>query len=341
MHRDAGPGDHPAVDGVLDVLGVGLVAVRLRQELAHQLTGGELLDLVHDVAALPAHTPAAHVEDLHGGLELVLGEGHHVGVGPVGQHHGLLLRRPPQRADVIAQPGRLLVVLVCGRLGHLALEPADELHRVAGHEVAEVVDDRAVGLLVDPADAGRRALVDVAQQAGPPDLPGPDEHALGAGAGREHPQQQVERLADGPGMGVRPEVAHALALGAAHHLQPREVLVQRDGQARVALVVAVLDVEAGVVLLDPGVLQLQRLDLGADHGPLHGGGRGDHLAGAGVQRPGVLEVARQPAAQALGLADVDDPTGRVAEPVHARSDRDRPRRRTVRRRVCHAVSLRP
>ena len=113
--------------------------------------------------------------------------------------------------------------------------------------------------------------------------------------------------------------------------------MQRDGQRRVALVVAVLDVEARVVLLDPGVLELQRLDLGGDDGPLDGGGRRDHLAGARVQRRQVGEVAVQAAAQALGLADVDDPAGRVAEPVDPRRRRDRPRRRTVRRRVCHAL----
>ena len=57
-------------------------------------------------------------------------------------------------------------------------------------------------------------------------------------------------------MGVRAEVAHALALGAAHHLQPRDLLVQRDREPGIALVVAVLDVEARVELLDPGVFEL-------------------------------------------------------------------------------------
>ena len=85
---------------------------------------------------------------------------------------------------------------------------------------------------------------------------------------REDPQQQVEGLADRPGMGVGPEVAGALALGAAHHLGPRELLAERHREVGVGLVVAVLDVEPRVVLLDPGVLELERLDLGGDHGPL-------------------------------------------------------------------------
>ena len=90
------------------------------------------------------------------------------------------------------------------------------------------------------------------------------------------------------------------------------------------LVVAVLDVEARVELLDPGVLELERLDLGAHDGPLDRRGRRDHRRRARVQRRDVLEVGRQPRAQRLGLADVDDPAVRVAETVDARVGRDLP-----------------
>jgi hypothetical protein len=108
-------------------------------------------------------------------------------------------------------------------------------------------------------------------------------------------------------VGVGAEVADALLLRPAHDLQPRVLLVERHGEARVALVVAVADVEPRVELLDPVVLELQRLDLGADDGPLDAGRRRDHLPGARVQAGDVGEVAVQPLAQALGLADVDDP----------------------------------
>ena len=138
----------------------------------------------------------------------------------------------------------------------------------AGQEVAEVVDDVAVLVGGHPADAGRGALVDVAEQAGPPDLAVPLEDPGGARAGGEDAEQEVERLADGPGMGVRAEVADALAPGAAIDVQPRELLVQRHREHRVGLVVAVADVEPRIELLDPVVLELQRLDLGADHRPL-------------------------------------------------------------------------
>jgi hypothetical protein len=291
-------------------------AVDLEQELLDQLAGGDGLDLVDDPAALAADPPAAHVEDLDGGLQLVLGEGDDVGVRAVTEDDGLLLQRPPQRAEVVAEPGGLLELQVFRRGGHLTLEAPDHRLGLAGHEVAEVVDDLPVLLGVDPADAGCGALADVAEEAGAADLAGALEHAVGAGASREDARQRVERFADGPRVGVGPEVADALLLRPAHHLQPRVLLVEGDREARVALVVAVPDVEPRVELLDPVVLELEGLDLGADDGPVDARRRGDHLAGARVQARDVGEVAVQPLAEALGLADVDDPAAGVAESVH-------------------------
>src|SRR5690606_29551117 len=123
--------------------------------------------------------------------------------------------------------------------------------RVSGHEVAEFLDDGAVLLGAHAAHARRRALLDVAQQAGAADLLRPTEHALGTAAYREHPEQQVQGLADRPGVGVRAKVADPLLLRPAHHLDPWILLVQRDREPGIALVVAVLDVEPRVELLDP------------------------------------------------------------------------------------------
>ena len=170
---------------------------------------------------------------------------------------------------------------------------------------------------VDPADAGGGALSDVAKQTGPSHLAVALENACAACAGWKHAQEEVDGLADCPGVGVGAEVAHALALGTAHHRDPRELLVERNREVGVALVVSIADVEARVVLLDPGVFELQGLDLGVDRDPVDAARGRDHCLGARMQRGEVLEVGRQPAAQALGLADVDDPTRAVAEPVDA------------------------
>ena len=93
---------------------------------------------------------------------------------------------------------------------------------------------------------------------------------------------------------VRPEVAGALALGAAHDLGPRELLAERHREVGVGLVVAVADVEPRVELLDPAVLELEGLDLGRDDGPLDARAGAHHRRGAVVQRRDVLEVGGQP-----------------------------------------------
>ena len=85
-------------------------AVDLEQELLDELAGGDLLDLVDDPAALAAHPAAADVEDLDGGLEVVLGEGDDVGVRAVPEDDGLLLQRALDGAEVVAEPGGLLVL---------------------------------------------------------------------------------------------------------------------------------------------------------------------------------------------------------------------------------------
>ena len=140
-------------------------------------------------------------------------------------------------------------------------------------------------------------------------------------------------------MGVGPEVAGALALGPAHHLGPRELLAHGDREVRVGLVVAVLDVEARVELLDPGVLELQGLDLVGDHGPLDAGRGGDHGRRARVQRADVLEVGRQPGPQRLGLADVDDPAAACRGTGRPPRRRGSPPARAVGRRVSHTPTL--
>ena len=81
-------------------------AVELGDELLDEIAGAHLVELVDDPAALAPDPPAANVEHLHRGLEVVLGEGDDVGVGAVAEHDSLLLHRPAQRFQVVAHPGR-------------------------------------------------------------------------------------------------------------------------------------------------------------------------------------------------------------------------------------------
>ncbi len=265
--------------------------------------------------------------------------GEDVGLGVFGKHHGVALEDAAQRGDVVAVAGGLLVLEPRDGVGHLALELLDEARALPAHELAELGGELLVVLGADPAHAGGRALVDVAEQAGPAGGFGALEHAHGAAAHREDAQQGVEGLADRLGRVERAEVLGVLALVPAHDLRARVGLPHGDREVRVGLVVAEDDVEARVVLLDPGVLQLQRLQLGAHHGPLDRAGGVHHRVGLGRQPRGVGEVGVQPGAQHLGLADVDDPPDLVAEAVDAGIQRDVPGLGSVALRVCHVYAF--
>ncbi len=243
-----------------------------------------------------------------------------------------------QRDDVVTEPRRPLVVEFRHGRGHLLFQPGDERLGLAAHERAEVLGQGAVVLGGDPADAGRGAFVDVAEQAGPAAGFGAFQDAGAAAADREDAQQGVHGVPDGAG-GVRAEVPGALAPIAAQDLDARVLLAHGDGQVRVGFVVPEHHVEAGLEFLDPGVFELQRLELAAHHGPLDAAGRVDHRVGFGQQPGRVGEVGVQPRAEVLGLADVDDPAVRIAEAVHARVGRNFTRLGSVTRWICHTSSL--
>ena len=303
-----------------------------------QLGEGGLVGLVGHPPALPANATAADREDLHRHLEGIVDEAEHVGVRAVAEDDGLLLEHPVEGAEVVAELGRELVLLRLGRRTHALLDALGETCCLPAHEGQEVVDDLAVLVDVDSSDARRGALADVTQQTGPIDRLGSAEDSCRAGPHRKHPEQGVDGVADGPGVAVRPEVPDPLALGAAHDGDSRKLLADRDGEPWVGLVVAVLDVEPWIELLDPRVLQCQRLDLGVDDGPLHRRRGGDHLLRAGVQVGDVLEVRAESRAQRLGLAHVDDPALGVAKAVDPRLGRDLSRFRSIAGGIGHDVS---
>src|SRR5699024_7572665 len=261
------------------LVGLGAVEgpVQLSQEGFHEFAGSHIGDLVDDVAALTTDSAPAYVEDLHRRLELALLHGDDVTVGGVGQNNGLFLQSSPQRGDVVTQTCRTLVLHLLGGLGHAAFQFADEPTCVTGQEGTEVLHQTPMLFRARPAHTRCHALVDVAEQARTATVARTSKDPGRAGAYRKHPKEQIDGLPNGPGMGIGTEVAHPLAFGATHDLHTWKLLVEGDGEVGIAFVVAVLDVEPRVVLLDPGVLQLQCLDLVAHHGPVHIGSGGDHL----------------------------------------------------------------
>ena len=277
----------------------------------------------------PTTAALADEEDLDRGFEVVLGQADHVEVLAAVAHHLLLGDGLAHALEPVPDPGRLLELELAAGFGHLGFHAGDDGVGLAVEEVEQLGGHLLVGLAVDLADARTRALLDVEQQARPAQPVVVVELVVRAGPQREGAQQQVEGLADGVGVGVGPEVLDALLLAPPHHHGPGPLVLHGDGEERVALVVAQPDVEAGAMPLDQVVLEHEGFDVVADLDPLHRLGRGHHLRRARVHVARVLEVVRQPLAQALGLADVDHPAVGVLELVRAGSVRDRAGGRTL------------
>ena len=308
------------------------VAVELFEDAIDQPAGAQLLDLV-DHEALAADDPAlAHVEDLHGRFQVIIGQADHIDVFAALGHHLLLLDGPVHRCQAIAHPRRPLVLHRVRRRAHLGVESLDDVVGVAFEEVAELCHELAVVDLIDLADAWTTALLDVEQQTRPAEPLMLVELAGAAGADREAAQQQIERVADRVGVCVRSEVLGSLALAATHDQRPGKLLVEGHRQERVALVIAQPDVEPRPVLFDEAVFQHQGFDLVADLDPLDALRRRHHLRRPRMHVPRILEVVRQPLTKARRLADVDHPPERVLELIRAWRIRNRSGRRTLHHR---------
>ena len=294
------------------------IAVHAGEQLLDELRVGAVVHLFHDPAALASDSAAAHEEHLNGCLEVVLDVGEEVGIHGRAEHHGVSLESLGECRNVVAEHCGAFKVHLGGGFLHLLGQQLDVLLGASTHEAGQAAGQFAVVFGADFAHAGRRAFVDVAEQAGASAVLGTLEHAIRAGAHREDGQQGIQRFTDGPHLRVRAEVAHTLAALTAGDHCARVHVVDGHGQVRVGLIVAEGDIKARRVLLDPGVLQVQGLHLAGHHGPLDAGGGVHHRVGFGSQRLGRGEVAIEAVAQVLGLAHVDDAPVGVTEPVDAR-----------------------
>ena len=270
--------------------------------------------LVVEVEALAVGQHAvADLEHLGVGLALVHGDGDRVERpdGLVG--HALTLEQRVHRAQPVALPRRILEALLGRRLAHRFLERALDLAVAAGQEVDHAVDPLAIVLAAHVPHARRLAALDVVVQAGRAATPA----GLGplAGAEHEHLAEHLERGAHALGVAVGTEVRPVPAVALAREVHPRKVLVERDRDVGIGLVVPQADVEARLVLLDEVLLGQQRLGLGVDDERLDLIDDVDQTGASTRARIG--EVRGHPLADRLRLAHVDDLAAGVAEQVNA------------------------
>ncbi len=279
----------------------------LRVELAHER--GEHLpvagarDAVEEEGLPPEQPALAHEEELHARLRALAHDAHHVLVLLLGGDHLLPLAHGVERLHPVAQHrGALELHLLRGGL-HLPGEASREVVALALQEALHVLHGGRVALAGLPAGAGRVAAVDVVLQARP------RQGAVDLDAARAEREQlphQPERLAHRGGGIERPEVARPVLLHPPGHHQPRELLVGRELEERIVLVVAEDDVVAGPVLLDQRGLEDHRLELVGGDDVLEVPDVADEGVGLGIAGAGLLEVRADTAPQRGRLADVDD-----------------------------------
>ena len=265
-------------------------AARARDGVLHE-PGGLGLPVVLGVVALPVAARLALVELLDR-LDLVA------------QHRGALELEPRARGLHL--------------LAHLAQ------HRAAlrAEEADEAIDVGAVRVLADARRAGRRALVDGGEQAGPEARVARiavDDLQL-AGAVLEHALQQLHRVAQRPHRHERPVDARALEAlvgGVAGDVHTREVVPHRDGEVREGLVVLQPVVVGRMDVLHEARLHQERLPLAFAGDEVEVLDELEHglLARTEVGRGN--EVARHAAGQHRRLADVEDRARGVLHEVHA------------------------
>ena len=328
--------DHGLVERVLLVAALGmadldLVAGRERQRAFQQLALGdvvagqdqlgrlarfveladegrqhggpvEILGVAGEIGAIAEVLPGAQEEHLHANLPALEVRGEDVGLVDRRQGDRLVRLDVGQRADAVAQDGGAFEFETDRGLLHALGQCLLDLAVAPAQEAAHLVDDGAVLGLVDAADAGRRAALDLVLQAGPG---AGREHAVGAGAQREGALQGIERAVDRGGRGEGAEilvlrVAHAAMLG---ELRPFGVAADDDVGER--LVVAQQHVEARLEALDQVVLEQQGLGLAAGDRELHGLGARDHAQQAVVE-PRRLGVGGDAAPERARLADIED-----------------------------------
>jgi len=279
----------------------------LRQEV---LGLGQLVEQVafarHDLAV-------AHGEDLQRRAIAFDVGGEEVALLELGGRDLLRRAQPLQAADLVAQRLRLLVALVRRRLLHLRLEPRDHLVRLALEEERGIFRGAPVALgRADLGHAGRDAALDLVLQAGP--RPPAVQH-LAAGAHAEHLVHDRRRTPAQAGRNVRAPVGVPVVADAAHDVQPRVLLGQRQLQVRMVLVVAEEHVEARPVALDEVVLEGEGLHLAVRHHEVEVADLLDHRSLARIDGTPGLEIRSDAIAQAARLADVHDLPVAVLEQI--------------------------
>ena len=226
----------------------GRPMIVLREERREDVGVALLLAALQEEVLAPDHLARADEEDLDTDADLRARDADCVLIART-RDDILFLGDLLHGAKLVPQARRRLEVEGRGRLLHAELQFALHILRAPFEEEQDGADHRRVVLLRDLADARREAALDVVLQTGP-------VLQVAAGAQREEAAQELQALVHGRDVRIGAEVARAVL----RQEDARVLLLHRDLDVRVALVVLEADVVVRAMLLDEVALEDQRLD---------------------------------------------------------------------------------
>ena len=271
-----------------DQRGTRLVVVELREERAQHLARTERPVGLREIGAVAPVLSGAEEEHLDAAEAALLMDGEHVGLLGAARIDALRRLRRRQRGEPVAvDRGALEIERGRGFL-HLARKLVAHRLALAGQEGVGLPHQLGVFGEIDLLGAGRRAALDLMQQAWPRAA---FEKSVRAGAQQERALQRRDGAVDRPHRGERPVIAAPARARAAVLEDLRRPVIRGDDDVGKRLVVAQQHVEPRPQTLDQVGFEQQRFRLGRSGDELHGGGRRDHPFDAGVV-PGRAGIGR-------------------------------------------------
>ena len=281
--------------------------------LRHHLAGERIGTAAHELTA-------AHVEclDLHRVAGAMVAE--NVLIALFQQVHALLVHRLFHRLQALVQPPGFLEPQFIGCLADLGLQGSLQLVALALQMQDHLLHQMFVRLRRGEALHARRyALSDLVVQAR---AGAAVEHRIRTRANGKHAVQPAQGLPDRLAGGVRPEVERLVFARTPHHREARIALPRVEPQVDVVLVIPQVDIEPRLVLLDEGVLKDESLFFGIGDQKVDVHYRGQPEADMKTRVAALREILPHPAAQVLGLADVDHLAIGVLHQINARRARE-------------------
>ena len=179
--------------------------------------------------------------------------------------HGLLVQHVRQGRNLVAQLSSLFKLQLLGMGQHALLQRLQHVLRLSAQKRSSAVQIALVVFGAHQVHTRPAAALDLIQQTGPRAV---GIHRVFAGANAKHLLQQLNRLLDRPGIGVRAKVVVLAVYAAAVVAHARKRLLRgvgRQAQIGVAFVVPEQNIKTRVLRFNQVVLQQQGLGLRAHY----------------------------------------------------------------------------